>query len=86
MFSTIDRQQTGCISLASFQELLGTVLNKDLSSDTRLFNDILSTIGKVSYSEPILQNMRIHTTLGNLLYYSFFISVSKSYIINILWS
>ncbi|XP_030844337.1 uncharacterized protein LOC100889159 isoform X3 [Strongylocentrotus purpuratus] len=46
MFSTVDRQQTGCISLASFQELLGTLLNKDLASDTRLFSEILSTIGK----------------------------------------
>ncbi|XP_030846594.1 uncharacterized protein LOC100891423 isoform X3 [Strongylocentrotus purpuratus] len=46
MFSTVDRQQTGCISLASFQELLGALLNKDLASDTRLFSDILSTIGK----------------------------------------
>nr|XP_054774754.1 uncharacterized protein LOC129282924 [Lytechinus pictus] len=46
MFSTVDRQQTGCISLDSFRELLGTLLNKDLTSNSRLFSDILSTIGK----------------------------------------
>ncbi|XP_071487758.1 uncharacterized protein [Diadema antillarum] len=46
LFSTLDRQQTGCISLDSFRELLATALEKDIASSTSLFNSVIDGMGK----------------------------------------
>ncbi|XP_038054397.1 uncharacterized protein LOC119726681 isoform X2 [Patiria miniata] len=46
MFSSVDRQQTGTISIPSLLEVLSMATDRDLVSDQNLTGQILTTIGK----------------------------------------
>ena len=47
MFSTVDRQQTGAISVDSLLEVLSMATDRDLKSDQSQTEQILATIVKV---------------------------------------
>ena len=47
LFATVDRQQTGSISIEALQEILTMALDKDLKIHTQLYTRILQTIDKV---------------------------------------
>ncbi|XP_072045718.1 uncharacterized protein [Amphiura filiformis] len=52
LFSTVDRQQTGSISIEALQEILTMAFDKDLKIHTQLYKTMLQTIDK-EYSSAI---------------------------------
>ncbi|XP_066265650.1 uncharacterized protein [Branchiostoma lanceolatum] len=50
LFSSVDRQQTGSITMNSLQGILSTTLGRDLQSDQRLQAQIYSALEKIEHS------------------------------------
>ena len=55
MFQSVDRHQSGIISIDSLQEVLCSAIETDLRSDTLIWNTILDVVDPVGF----LQYLRV---------------------------